>query len=410
MQEIIKASGEVLKFLKGIPLSDITIRGYNRWLNHILTHCRNNGINKFTDEEAEQFIKRQVYRLENGELYPQDFRSVRRTAALLADQMQGRELLCIRKRYQQRKLNGSFENVLIEFKVYLSKTLSHGTIRITTGVVRQFLSFLEGNGVREPNKFTEEDVKLFVAETAPRHKASIAGLISSMKKFLSFLNNNGIVQVNAEQHLCSPASRRRKLLPCFTDDEVHSIFSAVDTSTSLGKRDYAIMRLAIGTGLRGVDIFALRLQDIDWRKNEISVIQSKTNVLIQLPLQTEVGNAIAEYILHARPESDCPFIFLRALNPHGRLSAPQAGRNIIAKYLEQANIIQEAWDGKKFHAFRRTAGTRLVRAGIPIESVSEILGQKCVESAKKYIALDDDSLRVCCLDISRYATGKEGLS
>jgi len=238
----------------------------------------------------------------------------------------------------------------------------------------------------------------------------MSGLVLSMKKFLLFLCNARMIQINTGKYLTPPAPRRRKLLPCFTEREVNDIFVAVDTATSMGKRDYAILKLALGLGLRGVDIFGLKLQDINWHKNEINILQSKTNVLIQLPLQADVGNAIAEYILHARPESGSPYIFLRIPKPHDRLSAPQAGRNIIAKYMEKAGVSHEAWDGKSFHALRRTMGTRLIRAGLPLESVSEMLGQKSPDAAKSYIALNDNDLRVCCLDISMYATGKEGLA
>ena len=410
MQEIIKASGDVLEFLKSIPLSKSTIRGYNRWLRRIAAHCESSGITKFTDKEADSFIKSQSLCLENGELYPQDFRAQRKTAALLADQMQGRKLVWAIKSYQQKKLSESFEDVIAAFRIQLSQSLSSGTVRITLSAVRQLLFFLEDSGVQKLNQFTAENVKLFLVSSAPRYPSGMTNLISSIKKFLSFLNDTGASNISAEQYLSNPASRRKKLLPCFTDDEVNDIFSAVDTSTALGRRDYAILKLAIGTGLRSSDVFALKLQDIDWRKNEINALQSKTNVLIQLPLQADVGNAIAEYILNARPESDSPYVFLRTVKPHVRLNAPQAGRNIIAKYLKISGILNEPWDGKKFHAFRRTTGTRLVKAGIPIESVSEILGQKSVESAKSYIALDNDSLRVCCLDISEYATNKAGLS
>jgi len=238
----------------------------------------------------------------------------------------------------------------------------------------------------------------------------MSGLVLSMKKFLLFLCNARMIQINIGKYLTPPAPRRRKLLPCFTESEVNDIFAAVDTATSMGKRDYAILKLALGLGLRGVDIFGLKLQDIPWHKNEINILQSKTYVLIQFPLPADVGNAIAEYILYARPKSDSPYIFLRIPKPHDRLSAPQAGRNIIAKYMEKAGVPHEAWDGKSFHALRRTMGTRLIRAGLPLESVSEMLGQKSPDAAKSYIALNDNDLRVCCLDISMYATGKEGLA
>lgn len=139
-------------------------------------------------------------------------------------------------------------------------------------------------------------------------------------------------------------------------------------------------------------------------KNEINIRQSKTDVLLQLPLQADVGNAIAEYILNARPQSDGLYAFLRITSPHDRLSSPQSGHNIITNYLKMASITHKACDGKSFHAIRRIVGARLIRVEIPVESASKILGQKNIESAKSYIALNDNDLPICYLDISEYAT------
>jgi len=401
--------GIVLDFLKRVPLSTSTVNGYRNCYTRIISYCESAGIDAFTDEEAEGFVKSRLKRMDGGEFSPQQFRLYRKAATLLADQVHGRELKQGVRRYNQEKIHRQFEQIFKDFETYLSHYLSKGTVRISVGVIRQFLLFLGDNGVSDISLVTQEIVNGFLAVAVPKHKSSIANLMRPIKKFLTFLCDMGVLAKNLGRHLINPASRRKKLLPCFSDTEVNDILAAVDNSSDMGKRDYAIIKLAIGTGLRNTDIFSLKLHDIDWQNNEINVLQSKTNVVIQLPLQADVGNAIAEYILNARPQSDSPYIFLRISKPHEKLQSPQAGRNIITSYLEKAGIPHEAWDGKRFHALRRTTGTRLVQAGIPIESVSEMLGQKRVESAKRYISLNDNELRVCCLDISEYATMKEGL-
>jgi len=72
--------------------------------------------------------------------------------------------------------------------------------------------------------------------------------------------------------------------------------------------------------------------------------------------------------------------------------------------------LHKAWDGKTFHAFRRTQGTRLVEAEVPLPEVAQLLGHRNIDSAKRYISYDDDKLRVCCMGISEYATRKDGLA
>ena len=163
--------------------------------------------------------------------------------------------------------------------------------------------------------------------------------------------------------------------------------------------------LALWTGLRGVDILNLKQSHIDWNHKVINVLQSKTTVAIQAELSAGVGNAIAEYILNGRPETDSPFIFVRHRRPYVRLS-DFAGRDIMTRSLSEAGISHEAWDGKSFHAFRRTFGTRLIRAGVPIRSVGEMLGHTNPDSAKRYVSLDVEGLRICCLNISMFSSRK----
>lgn len=129
---------------------------------------------------------------------------------------------------------------------------------------------------------------------------------------------------------------------------------------------------------------------------------------IQIELSPGVGNAIADYILHGRPETDIPYLFVRHIRPYIMLGR-SGGAVILRRYFNKAGVSHEAWDGKAFHAFRRTFGTRLIRAGVPIRSVGEMLEQMNQNSAKRYIALDIHGLRVCCLDIYTFKTRKEGL-
>ena len=87
-----------------------------------------------------------------------------------------------------------------------------------------------------------------------------------------------------------------------------------------GKRNYAMLLLALRTGLRSIDIVNLKLGDIQWKRNTIEIVQAKTGTPLVLPLLTDVGNAIADYILNGRPDSQQPYIFLRTQAPYRKLS------------------------------------------------------------------------------------------
>jgi integrase len=88
---------------------------------------------------------------------------------------------------------------------------------------------------------------------------------------------------------------------------------------ALDKRNFAMLMLEKYTGLRETDIKDLKLDDIDWRNAEIKIIQNKTGKPLSLPLIREVGDALSDYILNARPKCDCREIFIRACAPYTKL-------------------------------------------------------------------------------------------
>lgn len=85
----------------------------------------------------------------------------------------------------------------------------------------------------------------------------------------------------------------------------------MDRQTKIGKRDYAILMLAIQLGIRAGDIRQLKLSHIKWDINQIEYIQQKTRNLICLPLTENIKFALLDYLKNSRPESSYPNIFAR---------------------------------------------------------------------------------------------------
>lgn len=113
--------------------------------------------------------------------------------------------------------------------------------------------------------------------------------------------------------------------------------------------------------MRVSDISELKITDISWTERTIRVIQKKTKVSLLLPLPVDAGNAIADYILHSRPRMDSPYVFLRILHPVSGISVNPTLFNVaLREYVEAAGIDRTGWDGKSFHALRRTAGDKIL--------------------------------------------------
>ena len=94
--------------------------------------------------------------------------------------------------------------------------------------------------------------------------------------------------------------------------EVQALLDSCDRATASGKRDFAILLLLARMGLRAGEVAGLELEDFGWRAGEL-VVHGKAGRHDRMPLPAEVGEAVATYLLQARPrvESRTAFLTLR---------------------------------------------------------------------------------------------------
>jgi integrase/recombinase XerD len=79
---------------------------------------------------------------------------------------------------------------------------------------------------------------------------------------------------------------------------VGRVLAGVDRRTTAGKRDYAMLLLLVTYGLRGREVAALTLDDIDWRRERLAVPERKAGHSTAFPLSASVGEAIVDYLQH----------------------------------------------------------------------------------------------------------------
>ncbi len=396
----------VLAEVARVGLAPNSLLYYRDCCRTVTRFCQAQGRRRLDEDLIGRFLLAMDVRLNRGEIGPVMRSSLEKTArAMLEFQLNGE--VRWRRRRPQSGVLPFYKTVLEEFAASSRQELSPGSVRVVVGEARQFLRFLDRAG-RPLEQLAVEDVRGYLVEVRPRHTSGMGNPVWAIKRLIRFTNRQGLTHLDVEGLLGKVGPRRVRVLPCFTTDETTRILAAIDTNTAHGKRDYAMVALALSTGLRGVDIVALRRDAIDWHRDEIRLIQTKTSAALTLPLSVLAGNAVADWLLNGRPDSAAPEVFVRLKAPFVKLTGP-TGALLMARWLEKAGISHRPWDGKTFHALRRTTGTRLVESGAELELTAQILGHGRVESSRRYIALADTSLRECCLPLDGWACSREGL-
>jgi len=255
-----------------------------------------------------------------------------------------------------------------------------------------FLIYLETKDIQTIKEISAKVIQSYIIDFASkRENPDLGNFVYALRKFWKYLNEAGKTELDAEYVIQKPAVHRKKVMPYFSKSQTDEILSAAKGEGVKKKRDYAMMALAANTGLRFVDISNLKLTDIDWRSNTITIVQHKTGQSNTLPLESKVGNAIADYIINARPQCTSPYIFLRSYAPYTKL---KSGSHIVRQYLPSEDIDLTLIG---FHAFRRGMGTRMLESDIGVPIISQILGHSVTDSVKPYLSLSLGKLNECCM-------------
>ena len=219
----------------------------------------------------------------------------------------------------------------------------------------------------------------------------LATALSGFYRWLDLSGHGGAHLVGAV-----PPRRRYRLadVPCALSwEQVRRLLGVVDVREPNGRRNYAMLLLIASYGLRGCEVRALRLNDIDWAHDEIVIFAPKTGRRRVLPLTRPAGEAVLDYLLAERPPSRHREVFLSSRPPHGPLRSkinPWLGRQ-----LDKAGIVTER---RGAHILRHSLAVHLLRSGETLKSIGDLLGHRRPDTTFIYTKLQVDDLRSVALD------------
>lgn len=271
-------------------------------------------------------------------------------------------------------------------------------IKEIVGIIRRFFQYLEANGLKDLKSLTLKDVSRYLTVVAPTRKGSMDSVLRALKYLSAYLVDYKLDCIDFRPALTSRPAQRRKLRPAFTKQEVTVISASVDVNSPMGKRDTAIFALAQSTGLRAIDIGNMTLLNLNWNTHEIKLIQHKTGVELTLPLEPLVGNAIADYVLNERPDSNSTSLFLRARAPFFAMTSGGISDR-LRFHMKKSGMDYTPGDKKGFHSFRRYVASQMLNEGVPADTVKEILGHTQIDSLKPYTRISQERLRSCALSL-----------
>jgi integrase len=375
----------------------------------IRKYYREQGKTTYSKAVTQDFIHRLREQYENGSINITKFQCVRRSATILDEYYQtGKVQWKPIAPWRTKLLNEPFCSYI---KMYEAEKLSLGrsvtTMRGCKPVIKHFLLYIESLGYKDMLYINREDISSYIPVLSQSY-LRVGDCLCILRTFGRFMLEHGLITIDMPAILKLKVPFRKKYAFGFTHEETDRLFSAVNRDTAIGKRDYAILMLAQHTGMRAIDVLNLKFNNMDWQKREIKLVQHKTGASLVLPVDLPVCNAIADYILNARPVSELRFIFLRSRSPHTEMKS-WSGYSIVKRNAAKAGIFWAKEDRKGFHSFRRSLGSWMLEAEVPLDTIREVLGHRSRNSAKPYISTQTSNLYICSMGLGGITTVREEL-
>jgi integrase/recombinase XerD len=277
-----------------------------------------------------------------------------------------------------------------ETQLRLERNLSDNSVQAYLHDVALLRSFAEPLGI-EPQDVTEENLHSLFKQL---NETGIAvttqcRIISGLRAFFRMLVMDNVLPDNPAEHLAMPT--RPKHLPDVLDDsEIEAMQKTFDRSLPGPARNYVIVEVLYGCGLRVSELVNLKLSNI-YAEEQMLQIFGKGDKERWVPINPRALKLMQDYILTLRSHlpivpGEEKYVFL---NLRGHHLSRVAVFQFIKEAVEKAGIHKTVSP----HSLRHSFATELVQNGADLRAVQEMLGHESLSTTEIYTHLTRQYLR-----------------
>ena len=279
-----------------------------------------------------------------------------------------------------------------DFEAYLrlERNLSDNSVQAYLRDVEHLRRYVEPLGI-EPQEVTAAEIQGLLKEL---NEVGIAvttqcRIISGLRAFFRMLVMDNVLPDNPAEHLAMPT--RPKHLPDVLDDsEIEAMQKTFDRSLPGPARNYVIVEVLYGCGLRVSELVNLKLSNI-YAEEQMLQIFGKGDKERWVPINPRALKLMQDYILTLRSHlpivpGEEKYVFL---NLRGHHLSRVAVFQFIKEAVEKAGIHKTVSP----HSLRHSFATELVKNGADLRAVQEMLGHECLSTTEIYTHLSRQYLR-----------------
>ena len=253
------------------------------------------------------------------------------------------------------------------------------TIRAYRGDTGKFIDFLRTRRLpTSVDEITHRHVRAFAASLSDKAPATINRNLDALSSFFGHLRDTGIIDSNPVSAVERPR-RARKLPRAATVEQCRALTAAAETA-----RDRAMVLVLICTGLRRGELLGLKVGDLSADLSEIKV-RGKGERERVLPVPEQCRDALEDYLNERDSQSD--FLFV---NNADRQVGTTTFHRWFRRLLDTAGLEDSDLTP---HCLRHAYATNLLRAGVDLETIRDLMGHSDISVTGRYLSTDPSRKR-----------------
>ncbi len=287
----------------------------------------------------------------------------------------------------------------------LNENASAHTVRAYESDLAQYLTFLASHLGRRVSDLAPSDLdhlnaRAFLGDRSRQgnSKASAARKLSAIRAFGKHLRREGVLEGDPAALVGTP-KREQRIPRHLAVEEMSKLLDTPDTTSSLGRRDKAILELFYASGLRLSELVGLDLDDVNLPGRVVRVLGKGRKERI-VPFNPTAADALRAWLMdregyrqsHAaagRVSSDAGRVFRTGkrgareplfLNYQGGRLSTRSVDKLVRRYVRECSTRY----GISPHALRHSFATHLLEAGADLRAIQELLGHARLSTTQRY--------------------------
>jgi integrase/recombinase XerD len=277
--------------------------------------------------------------------------------------------------------------------VYLRTLTSPQTIRTYNTEIRMFVRFLVGELGRSLGEVTVEDLSLYRERLLKAYApATAAKKLAALRRFLTFAYMGGVTRINPEAlrfFAKSPKVGQDPSYNVLTEEELGRMLAAARANgTPNGLRDYVLLAVLAGAGLREAEVVGLKIGDFrEVGEGQVLLrILGKGAKIRSVPISPELWQLVQRHVLltgrslTSHADARKPLFTSREGGGDKPLTT-RAIRYIVKRYANAAGIAKAISP----HSIRHTVGTNMAVNEAPLLVIQQFLGHTDPKTTMRYV-------------------------